>query len=127
MNAELEQRPAVKIYKALERHYYKFTAHAADTDLSLQIINLLLPLYQQDVTAVINRLDSYVKSHEQMLHDIVLVQEEYATTALIFQPEALMISDLLECDQLALRQLWNQRFPEQELERLSVALGHSFD
>jgi hypothetical protein len=89
----------------------------------------LLPLYQgAPVPAISTRVNSYIAEHESGLHDIYAQQDEQTTSELIFQPEALMIAELLDHDeQTALRSLWNTKFPESELERLAVALGHSFD
>jgi hypothetical protein len=129
LNGELEERQEVQIYKGLETHFYKLTAHSPDPALSLDVISLLLPLYQgAPVSAITGRVDAYVAEHEPLLHEIYSLQEEQPTSELIFQPEALMIAELLSHDeQMALRHLWNTKFPESELERLAVALGHSFD
>lgn len=129
LNMELEQRPEVRIYKSLESHYFKLTAHAPDPGLSLEVISLLLPLYgDQSASDITTRIDTYAREHEDALQQIYAQQEEYNTSELVFQPEALMIAELLERDeQLAVQRLWNERFPDVELERLALAMGHSFD
>jgi hypothetical protein len=95
----------------------------------MDVISLLLPLYQgATVPAIRTRVDAYIAEHESGLFDIYAQQDEHPTSELIFQPEALMIAELLDHDEpTALRTLWSTRFPESELERLAVALGHSFD
>jgi len=129
LNGELEQRSEVEIYKGLETHFYKLTTRSSDPALSLDVISLLLPLYQgAPIPAITTRVDAYVAEHEPGLHDIYAQQEEHPTSELIFQPEALMIAELLDHDEpTALRTAWSTKFPESELERLAVALGHSFD
>jgi ppGpp synthetase/RelA/SpoT-type nucleotidyltranferase len=129
LNGELEERPEVQIYRGLEVHFYTLTAHSPDPALSLDVISLLLPLYQDaPIPVVRTRLDAFFASHESSLHDIYTQQEENLTSELIFQPEALMIAELLDHDEpTALRTVWSTKFPEPELERLAVALGHSFD
>ena len=129
LNGELKQRPEVEIYKGLEIHFYKLTAGSPDPDLSLDVISLLLPLYKgAPVPAITARVDTYVADNELVLQDIYSQQQEHPTTELIFQPEALMIAELLHHDEsTALRTLWNTKFPEPELERLALAFGHSFD
>jgi ppGpp synthetase/RelA/SpoT-type nucleotidyltranferase len=129
MNGELKQRPEVEIYKGLETHFYRLTAHSPDPALSLDVISLLLPLYQGDsVTAITTRVESYIAENESALQGIYAQQEEQPTSELIFQPEALMIAELLDHDEpTALRTLWSTKFPEPELERLALALGHSFE
>ena len=130
LNGELVVRPEVHIYKELEGHFYKLTARAPDPVLSLDVIALLLPLYSgAPVPEIAGRVNAYVTAHEQDLHAIYAQQHEHPATELIFQPEALMVAELLNRDEQvpALRRLWNERFPEPELERLAVAFGHSFD
>jgi hypothetical protein len=129
LNGELGVRPEIVIYRGLERHFYRLTAHSPDSELSLDVISLLLPLYEDPSPPAITALvDSFVAAHEASLHDIYEQQDATTTSHLIFQPEALMIAELLDRDELLpLRRVWNQRFPEEELERLAVAFGHSFD
>ena len=129
LNSELEERPEVQVYKDLETHFYKLTAHPPDPALSMDVISLLLPLYQgASISAITTRVDAYVAEHVSGLQQIYAIQEEDPTSELIFQPEALMIAELLAHDEpTALRTLWSTKFPESELERLAVALGHSFD
>jgi ppGpp synthetase/RelA/SpoT-type nucleotidyltranferase len=129
LNGELKFGPEVQIYKELETHFYRLTAHAPDPALSLEIISLLLPLYEgAPIAAITSRVDAYVAAREEALQGLYAVQDENPTSELIFQPEALLIAELLDHDeQTALRTLWNTRFPEAELERLAVAFGHSFD
>lgn len=129
LNGELKDRPEVEVYKGLESHFYKLTSHASDPDLSLDIIALLLPLYHGlPVPAITARVDAYVAGHQSALHQIYTEQQQYTTSDLVFQPEALLIAELLEEDQhIALRTRWSERFPEAELERLAVVFGHSLD
>jgi len=128
-NADLKLPPEVQIYKALETHFFKLTAHPPDPALSLDIISLLLPIYHDAaITDITARVDGYVTQHESALATIYALQDEATVSTLLFQPEALMIAELLDHDEpTALRSLWNTKFPESELEHLAVALGHSFD
>jgi hypothetical protein len=48
-------------------------------------------------------------------------------SAFLFQPEALMIYDLLKTDHLAVRDAWSGHFPDRELVRMANAFGVSFD
>jgi len=45
----------------------------------------------------------------------------------LFQPEALIIYERLDSDLVALREKRATLLPEQELERLAVLFGYSFD
>jgi putative GTP pyrophosphokinase len=129
LNGEIDVQPEIQIYKALEPHYYKLTAHSSDPELSLDVISLLLPLYGgESVSKIGAQIDAYVAGHQPQLQEIYAQQQKYTTTELIFQPEALLIAEILYRDeQIALRRRWNERFPEPELQRLAVVLGHSFD
>jgi ppGpp synthetase/RelA/SpoT-type nucleotidyltranferase len=118
----------IELLKALERHYHKLTAHRADHELSLELIRLLKPLYAVDPKEIAARIDGFYTEHEDMLRDVYDAAAELPErSAFLYQPEALMIYDLLNADQLAVRKAWNEHFPEKELERLANAFGISFD
>lgn len=125
---EIPSVPEVNILKALERHHYKLTTRRGDPELSLDIIRLLTPLYNTATGKIVAHLDEFCSSHEGTLR-IVYEHAEQAPdrSAFIFQPEALMIYDLLQADPLTTRRVWNERYPEKELERIANAFGISFD
>jgi hypothetical protein len=127
LNRELPLSAAGQLYKVMERHYYKLTTNRPDPELSLQVIDLLLPLYGGDVHQITQQLDSFFETHQATLHSVYAQQEEWKTGAMLYQPEVLMIYERLEADQLATRKTWNTRFPEGELERVANSLGISFD
>src|SRR5260221_14193501 len=102
----------------MERHYFKLTTKRPDPELSLQVIDLMLPLYGADVPQITELLDSFFASHEGTLHVVYEQIEDWKASALLYQPEVLMIYERLEADQLATRKQWNTRFPEGELERV---------
>jgi hypothetical protein len=49
------------------------------------------------------------------------------TTSFLFQPEVLMIYDLLYSEPTETQRVWNQNYPEPELERIANAFGISLD
>jgi hypothetical protein len=49
------------------------------------------------------------------------------TTSFLFQPEVLMIYDLLLSEPNETQRVWNQNYPEPELERIANAFGISLD
>jgi ppGpp synthetase/RelA/SpoT-type nucleotidyltranferase len=125
---EIPLVPEVNILKALERHHYKLTTRRGDPEMSLDVIRLLTPLYRQDVRQIVARLSDFYSTHENTLRDVYGRAEDLQDrSAFLFQPEALMIYDLLEADQLATRKAWNEHYPEKELERIANAFGISFD
>ena len=48
-------------------------------------------------------------------------------TSFLFQPEILMIYELLLTEPIETRRLWNKHYPEPELERIANAFGISLD
>ncbi|HVS80949.1 MAG TPA: hypothetical protein VHE60_04385 [Pyrinomonadaceae bacterium] len=127
LNREIPVDSALALYKDLERHYYKLTAKRPDAELSLEVIKLLLPLYSGDVPQITQQIDQFVARHEDVLNSIYDSAEDWNASAFLYQPEALMIFERLQNNQLALRRAWNSQFPESELERIANAFGISFD
>jgi len=127
LNKERPLNPNILLYKALERHYYKLTTKRPDPALSLEIIDLLSPLYRIQANEIADLLDAFFASHETTLQSVYSGAEETPTSALLYQPEILMLYERLENDQLATRAAWIARFPERELERVANTFGMSFD
>jgi putative GTP pyrophosphokinase len=125
---EMPSVPGLEMLKALDRHFYKVTTRRGDPETSLDIIRLLTPLYGMNTEEIIAHLDEFYATHEEVLQHVYRQAEDTPDrSAFLFQPEALMIYDLLETDQLRLRRVWNERYPEKELERIANAFGISFD
>lgn len=127
LNDALPSSPSNHIYKAIERHYFKLTTKRPDIELSLEIIDLLLPLYGEEPPKIAQTLDSFFQTHEETLQLVYSESESVRSSALLYQPEVLMILERLEADQLSTRKAWSSRFPEEELERVANLLGISFD
>ncbi|MGB7283320.1 MAG: hypothetical protein WBE13_13740 [Candidatus Acidiferrum sp.] len=125
---EMPSVAELSLLRSLERHYYKLTVRRGDPALSLDVIRLLTPLYARTPAKIIEHLDAFFAEREQVLIDVYEKAEGTADrSAFLFQPEALMIYDLLETDHLAVREAWSGHFPDRELERMANAFGVSFD
>jgi ppGpp synthetase/RelA/SpoT-type nucleotidyltranferase len=125
---EMPTVPEFRVLKSLERNYYKLTVRRGDPELSLEVIRLLLPLYGQNPVQVAARLNQVFSENEEMLHDVYSKAAEIPDlSAFLFQPEALMIYDLLKTEPLSVRESWTTNYPEKELERIANAFGISFD
>jgi ppGpp synthetase/RelA/SpoT-type nucleotidyltranferase len=125
---EMPALPELSVLKALERHHFKLTTRRGDPEVSLEVIRLLSPLYTAEAGQIVASLDEFYASHEDVLHEVYGRAEELPDrSAFLFQPEALMIYDRLQADQLGVRRVWNERYPEKELERVANAFGISFD
>jgi ppGpp synthetase/RelA/SpoT-type nucleotidyltranferase len=125
---EMPLVPEVDILKALERHHYKLTTRRGDSETSLDVIRMLTPLYKTEMRQIVAHLAEFYSNHESILREVYGRAEDLADrSAFLFQPEALMIYDLLETSPLATRKAWNEHYPEKELERIANAFGISFD
>lgn len=125
---EIPSMPELNILKTLERHHYRLTTRRGDPETSLDIIRLLAPLYEKETRQIIAHLHKFYSDHEVTLRNVYEQAEETPErSAFLFQPETLMIYDLLHADHLKIRQIWNEHYPEKELERIANAFGISFD
>jgi ppGpp synthetase/RelA/SpoT-type nucleotidyltranferase len=127
MNLELPSDPAVQLFKSLEPLYYMHTSERPNLELSLEVIHLLLPLYQADADVIAQRIIDRVRSSESLFTHIYSESENTRTeaAAFLFQPEAMMIYDCLLVDRDQTLKLWNEKFPSEELERVAVLFGIS--
>jgi ppGpp synthetase/RelA/SpoT-type nucleotidyltranferase len=125
---EVPQVPEVEILKALEHSYYKLTTRRGDPETSLDVIGHLAPLYGSETRNIIAHLVEFFINHEEILLDVYGRAEDLPERSVfLFQPEALMIYDLLETKTLETRKTWNEHYPEKELERIANEFGISFD
>ena len=125
---EMPLVPEIELLKALERHYYKLSSRRSDAETSLDVIRLLLPLYNSEARQVVTQLDDFYAEHESTIQHVFSENEESPDrSAYLLQPEALMIYERLANDTLAARKAWNAQYPPEELERFANAFGISFD
>lgn len=126
--AELPDMSAITVLRHLERNYFQFASEPTNPDLSLVVINLLLPLYS-DQAEVGARIDDFVATRRDTIGTVFDSQRDVpqSRSAFFFQPEVLMLYERLEHDPLAVRERWSNVFPESELERVALAFGISFD
>lgn len=128
IDTDMPTVPEFQILKSLERSYYKLTVRRSDPELSLDVIRILFPLYGEEPTAVTAHLDKFFAENEALLHDVYAIAEQLPDrSAFLFQPEALMILDLLKKEPLSVRESWVEHYPPKELERIALAFGMTFD
>jgi ppGpp synthetase/RelA/SpoT-type nucleotidyltranferase len=131
MNSELPDRPGAHLFKNLETLYYRLSARKPNVELSLEVINLLLPLYHGESEKDI--MNSHVApvfatSEELLRHVYSNPNGDFdEASAFLFQPEALLLYDRLKSDPDGTLAVWNQKFPTKELERVATAFGLSLD
>jgi ppGpp synthetase/RelA/SpoT-type nucleotidyltranferase len=127
MKDEAQPGPAAIVFSGLEKLYYSVATKRPDVELSLAVINLVLPLYGASSAQEIlqNHIVPTFERHRQNLERIYSDPDnEYGgVSAFFFQPEALLILDRLYFDRDQLLKAWNQQFPTKELERVAENFG----
>jgi ppGpp synthetase/RelA/SpoT-type nucleotidyltranferase len=130
LDMEIRQLPnaeVLRVLSSLERQYYKLTSLQYDRELALQTIAALAPLYPGGVLDDSQtHFEGFCATNSRKLSKIF---EEYGGISdhspFLFQPEVLMIFDLLERNRYVLKDEWEKHFPVDELERLAVVWGTS--
>ena len=127
INKEIMQLPDAQplmVLAALEKQFYRVSAKHYDRELSLDVIRNLLPLYSKEVGWLESHFEEFYTREQTKINRLHLLYVDTPTRSIfLYQPEALMIFDLLEKDPFVLKDAWIQHFPERELERLAVAWG----
>ncbi len=116
-----------RVLECLEKHYYKYTARPFDRQLSLIVLDALKErFFAAELEVVCRDLDGFVEGHDDKLSEIF---QQYAdderSSPLLFQPEALLIFELLQTDPFVLKEVWAKRFPVTLLESLALVWGMS--
>jgi ppGpp synthetase/RelA/SpoT-type nucleotidyltranferase len=125
---EMPEYNAYKVLRLLEARFYQFAAVAYDKDLSLHTIEAFNHLYgdgglaeQQD------QFDQFcVKERQRLEHIFNLYKGTDHHPLFLFQPEALMIFQLINQDKFKLREEWIRLYPYEELEILALRWGDPY-
>jgi putative GTP pyrophosphokinase len=119
---------AVMAMHDLEKRYYRLTSRKYDPELTLRVLDLLLPLYASE-TDLVAKVDDYLSGHSSDLEHVFNEQAELEQTrsAFMFQPEVIALAERLSNDQWRLKKLFAENFGLAELELVANALGQSFD
>lgn len=129
IDAAVNQLPSTaeyRVLRALEPQYYKLSARQGDAELSIAVIQVLLPLYGNPPQDWGGYFADVFIAHRKEL-EAVFNAEDPNHCAFLFQPEVLLILDRLRTDPDSLRETWDVHFPHQELQRLAVKFGAPFD
>jgi ppGpp synthetase/RelA/SpoT-type nucleotidyltranferase len=128
-----EARPtqAVEVFRELEKLYYSVASRRPDVELSLEVIDHVLPLYgglsAKDILGqhVVPAFDAH---REELAAIYANPDNDYEhASAFFFQPEAILLYERLGHDRDQLMLKWNDRFPERELIRVAENFGYSFE
>lgn len=114
-----------KVLGLLESQFYKFAATGYDKVLSVAAIEAFDHLYGDGGLATHRELfEEFCKQKSEKLSCIFDAHKEVITRPVfLFQPESLMIFQLLDEDKFKLREEWIKHFPPNELEQLAVKWG----
>jgi hypothetical protein len=113
------------VLNSLERQFFRVAAHAYNRELSLEVIHTLMPLYPEAQTAAAY-FHSWFEANEALVRNVYAkADEQFARSPFLYQPEAFMILDLLQHNRFNVRDVWNRRFPEKELERFANYWGRT--
>jgi ppGpp synthetase/RelA/SpoT-type nucleotidyltranferase len=133
LNMELSARATVRLLQVLEQHYYTVASQRPNLELSVEVLDALMPLVpQDDVGAFASRLNEFLSARHSIIEGVYTKARELgmdndATPAFLFQPEVLLIYNLLTSARDKTRKIWNENYPERELERIANTFGISLD
>lgn len=124
--------PSFQLNKALdslERLYFRLTARPPDRELSLTTLGVLVTLYTGGAQEMSARADRLFEQKKDMLRQVFERNERMVEprATLFFQPETLVVCDLLEAKPDALFEAWVAVLPEDELFRLANEFGHAYE
>ncbi len=133
LNMELSARVTVRLLQLLERHYYVVASQPPNLELSVEVLDALMPLIpQEDIGAFATKLGEFLTAKHSVIEKVYekareLGAEDAETPAFLFQPEVLLIYNLLTSARDKTRKVWNENYPDRELERIANAFGVSLD
>lgn len=131
LNMKLSAQAAFRLLHVLEQHYYTVASQQPNLELSVEVIDALMPLLpKDDISAYANKLSEFLEAKHSVIEQIYEKARELGdeeTPAFLFQPEALLIYNLLSSARDKTRKVWNENYPERELERIANAFGVSLD
>lgn len=128
INDDIQHLPGAEIYQilaALERQFFKLAAVEYNKDLSLDVIEALMPLYGSESTEV--QAEHFKDFYEQQNKKLDFIFREHERDkdyfVFLFQPESIMIFDLLNKDKFVLEEVWANHFPPDELGKMATLWG----
>lgn len=122
---EMPEYDTHKILGLLESQFYKFAAVKYDKTLTMNTINAFKHLYGDGgLVEQRERFEEFCRQRARKLSHIFDTNSGVTTRPIfLFQPESLMIFQLLEDDKFRLREEWVKHYPPRELEQLAIKWG----
>jgi ppGpp synthetase/RelA/SpoT-type nucleotidyltranferase len=125
---EMPEFDTYKILRLLEAQFYKFAAVEYDKELSINAIDAFSHLYGHGGLAERReQFDEFCRQKAKKLAHIFDANKGVVNRPVfLFQPEALMIFQLLDGDKFKLREEWVKHYPPRELEQLAIKWGSPY-
>lgn len=125
---EMPEFNVLKILGVLEGEFFKFAAVDYDKELSVQTIDQLNALYGEGgFLSDSEEFKEFCKDKSDVISHIFDDNRNVPNRPIfLFQPESLMIFQLLERDKFTLREKWGEIYPIKELEQLAIKWGKPY-
>jgi len=95
LNMELSAQAAFRLLHVLEQHYYTVASQQPNTELSIEVLDALMPLVpQQDFGEFATKLSEFLLAKHAVIEQVYEKARELGdeeTPAFLFQPEALLL------------------------------------
>lgn len=121
---KLPDTQPLSVLGELEHHYLQMVGTPYNRELSLEVINALMPLLSQlkDLKGFIH---TFVQNYGARLRGIYqkYLEAKGLPRLLLFQPESILIFACFQYDSHQLFSLWSQRFPSEPLVELADIWG----
>jgi len=131
LNMDLAATSTARLLQVLERHYYTLASQLPNRELSVEVLDSLMPVVPKgDIGAFTSSLNDFLAAKHGVLEKVYEKARELGendTPAFLFQPEVLLIYNLLDSARDKMRKVWNENYPDRELERIANVFGVSFD
>lgn len=114
--------------RLLEAQFYKFAAVEYDKELSMSAIDAFNDLYGPGGFAEQReQFEGFCcEKQERISHIFDASRDVTNRPVFLFQPESLMIFQLLDRDKFRLRDEWVKHYPTRELEQLAIKWGDPY-
>jgi hypothetical protein len=124
----LRDMPEFEMFKTLrllESQFYKFAAVEYERELSMSVIHAFNHLYGTGgFVAQSAEFEQFCQQEAEKLSYIFdMNRSSLSRPVFLFQPESLMIFQLLDRDKFKLREEWMKQYPSWELEQLAIKWG----
>ena len=127
LNREVMSMPGQgkrRLLAELEKHFYRLVSATYDRELSLSVLEFLMPLVgetQEDITQV----SSFIQDRSSLIEERIRETQEKPERVFVFQPEGLLLFYLLENDPYQLIGVWADHLDVGFLEDVATTWGLS--